>query len=350
MGGCRAALAITLSAAVFGCVSPYERGERYYRQGDLPRALEAWRGASETRRDYARVRERLRVVEAEFDRMLLRYEKRAQFFESEARLAEAILYNRLAHKLDPERTHLLDRVQSLARKLASQEREEYAGMKTALAAGRLRQASRHAARLEQLDPFNAALQIEIRQVHAAVGTEVLGHLEEGKRAYAVGERTKAREAFQSVLRFDSRNETALGYLSYIRRFQAMEARRQIPPSPRSISSDEIRGEGRFRSARQAEETGDAFAAIAEYEAALQANPEHVSARSALSDLRQKLRERIEPLYDEGKRYFQDEDLHNALRVWRRILMIDPTHERARENVERAERILSRLEEIQTDGS
>ena len=83
---------------------------------------------------------------------------------------------------------------------------------------------------------------------------------------------------------------------------------------------------------------------------MQANPEHVSARSALSDLRQKLRERIEPLYDEGKRYFQDEDLHNALRVWRRILMIDPTHERARENVERAERILSRLEEIQTDGS
>jgi hypothetical protein len=36
-------------------------------------------------------------------------------------------------------------------------------------------------------------------------------------------------------------------------------------------------------------------------------------------------------------------------MWRRVLLIDPGHQRTRENVERAERMLSRLEEIQTGG-
>jgi tetratricopeptide (TPR) repeat protein len=335
---------------VLACVGPYERGERLYRQGALPEALAEWRGVAETHRDYERALGRLQIVESEFGRMLLRYEKRAQFFKGEERLAEAVLYNRLAYKLDSSRTRLLDEVQALARELDTREREEHEAMNRALEEGRLRQASHHAAKLEQIDPFNAALQIEIRQVHAAVGAEVLRHLEAGKRAYAAGHRQEARESFQSVLRFDPRNETALGYLSYIRRFEAMEADRKIPPPPRSISREEIEGEGHFRSARQAESAGELFAALSEYEAALRANPEHESARRALNALRRQLWPQVEEFYEAGKRYFQDEDLHNALRLWRQVLMIDPTHARTRENVERAERILSRLEEIQTDGS
>jgi hypothetical protein len=37
-------------------------------------------------------------------------------------------------------------------------------------------------------------------------------------------------------------------------------------------------------------------------------------------------------------------------VWQRLLLINPEHERTRENVERAERMLTRLEELRTDGS
>jgi cytochrome c-type biogenesis protein CcmH/NrfG len=63
-----------------------------------------------------------------------------------------------------------------------------------------------------------------------------------------------------------------------------------------------------------------------------------------------LRPRVDELYALGKRYFQEEDLHNALRSWRRVLLIDPDDVRTREHIERAERMLSRLEEIQTSGS
>ena len=80
------------------------------------------------------------------------------------------------------------------------------------------------------------------------------------------------------------------------------------------------------------------------------NPEHEGARAALRTLRTRRAPDVNRLYQLGKRYFQDEDLHNALRAWREALAIDPADERTRENVERAERMLARLEELQTDAS
>ncbi len=340
-------LALTVFAA---CASPYERGEKLYRQGDLRSALEVWRGIDAEHRDYEKTSERLQVIDAEFERMLRRYEKRASFFESEGRLAEAVLYYRLTTKLDPARRPLLDRAQVLVRELDQKRTVERSNLTLALDEGRLHEASRHAEYLEKLDPFNPAIQIEIRQVQHAVGAEVLRHLEEGKRAYAAGRRIRARTSFESVLRLDSRNEVALGYLSYIRRFDQMEAKRRIPPPPRSISQEEILAEGHFRSGQDAEDAGEPFWAITEYQAALRINPTHRPARDRLHSLRSNLSPQVEELYESGKRYFQDEDLHNALRLWRRVLLIDPRHSRTKENVERAEKILSRLEEIQTGGS
>jgi tetratricopeptide (TPR) repeat protein len=329
------------------CASPLDRGEALYRQGDVPGALEVWRGVEPGDRKYEGVQARLEIVDTEFDRMLRRYEKRAAFFESEGRLAEAVLYYRLAYKLDPERRSLLDRVQALAREKRARADVERQTLEKALADNDLKTATAQAATLEALDPFDPAIQIEIRQVRAASGARTLHHIAEGENAYAAGNRDAARNSFQAVLELDPHNERALGYLSYIRRFEELEARQKIPPPPRSIPKEEIIAEGHYRSAAKAETSGEDFWAITEYEAALSANPRHQGARKALTALRTRLHPQVEELYEIGKRYFQDEDLHNALRAWRRALSIDPTDERMRENVGRAERMLARLEEIQT---
>ena len=80
------------------------------------------------------------------------------------------------------------------------------------------------------------------------------------------------------------------------------------------------------------------------------DPEHRASRRGLDELRGELEPSVEKLYVWGKRYFQQQDLHNALRVWRQVLLIDPNHQNTLENVQRAERMLSRLEEIQTGDS
>ncbi|MGH7290162.1 MAG: tetratricopeptide repeat protein, partial [Myxococcota bacterium] len=226
----------------------------------------------------------------------------------------------------------------------------------------LRQANESAERLEKLDPFDPAIQIELRQVHAETGAHVLRFLEDGKRAYALGDRAGARTAFERVLELDRENESALGYLSYIKRYDqevaVQQAERRRPtatvtpngaPPPPAVSSEEILAEGRYRSGQRAEEAGDPFRAIQEYKAALRIDKNHAGAARRIAALRQELAPKVPALYEQGKRYFQDEDLEKALVVWRNALLIAPDDQRTKENVDRAERILSRLEEIQTRG-
>ena len=345
---------------MLGCAQAYERGERLYSQGDVPGALAQWRSIPETSRDYARAHARLEAIESELAATLQRYEKRAEFFEGEGRLAEAVLYYRLALKLDPERPATLERVQNLFRAQHEQEAAERARLSRALAAGNLREANASAEKLSKLNPFDPAIQIEVRQVQAETGAQVLRSLEDGKRAYANGDRAGASAAFQRALELDPENEAALGYLSYIRRYDqevAEEDQRKrtaaasagrAPPPP-TLTSQDILAEGHFRAGQQAEEAGDPYRALEEYIAALEIDDKHQGARRRLTALRQELQPRLPGLYEQGKHYFQTEDLEKALSVWHDALLIAPDDQRTKENVDRAERILSRLEEIQTRG-
>ncbi len=355
----RLALCCVLLASLVGCAGAYERGDRLYSQGDVAGALGVWRDVPPTSGEYARAHARLETIEGELASSLARYEKRAEFFEDEGRLSEAVLYYRLALKLDPDRPQTLARTQSLYRELRAKETEERARLAAALAAGSLREANETAERLQRIDPFDPAIQIDLRQVRAETGAQVLRFLEDGKRAYALGDRENARVAFEHVLELDAENEAALGYLSYIKRYdqevveQAARAERTRPNTnalpPPTVSSEEILAEGRFRTGQQAEEAGDPYRAIREYNAALRIDPRHAGARRRLMALRKELAPRVPALYEQGKRYFQDEDLEKALVVWRNALLIAPDDARTKENIDRAERILSRLEEIQTRG-
>jgi tetratricopeptide (TPR) repeat protein len=337
----------------------YDRGEKLYSQGDVAGALSVWRSIPEDSREYPRAHARLETLEAELASSLVRYEKRAQFFEGEGRLAEAVLYYRLALKLDPDRPATLERVQKLFRALREQEAGERKRLADSLAAGNLSQANASAEKLRKLDPFDPGIQIEVRQVNAETGAQVLRSLEDGKRAYALGDRTAAKIAFSRALELDPENEAALGYLSYIKRYDqdttASEGERRAgtstsgAPPPPTLAPQEILAEGHFRAGQQAEEANDPYRALAEYVSALRIDEKHANARKRLSALRQELTPRLPGLREEGKHYFQDEDLEKALAVWRDALLIAPDDARTKENVDRAERILSRLEEIQSRG-
>jgi len=335
----RLAGACALLLCVLGCAQAYERGERLYSQGDVPGALDAWRSIPESSREYARAHARLETIEAELAATLARYEKRAEFFEGEGRLAEAVLYYRLALKLDPDRPATLERVQTLFRAQHEQEAAQRERLSRALAAGNLREANAAADKLSRINPFDPGIQIEVRQVYAETGAQVLRSLEDGKRAYANGDRAGAAAAFSRALELDPENEAA-------ERSAAAGVHAPPPPTP---SSQEILAEGHFRAGQQAEEQGDPYRAIEEYMAALEVDDKHAGARQRLAALRQELQPRLPGLVEQGKHYFQSEDLEKALSVWHDALLIAPDDQRTKENVDRAERILSRLEEIQTRG-
>ncbi len=332
---------------IAACATPAERAERVYRQGEIGEAIALWEEIPETSSQYARAQVRLMLVKTEFARLLKRYQKQAEFFESEGRLAEAALYFRLAYKLDRGRSDLLDRVQSLMRELDRRVRAEREGLEAAVESGDLRRARNHAARLERLDPFDPRTQVDARHIRNELTNAVSSHLVAGRQAYASRDDRRARTAFEAALRLDPRNGTARGYLAYID--AASTGQSPAPRLPATLTEGAVIAEGHLLAGQEAELAGEPFRALEGYEAALRADPGHVAATQARDRLRIELEHWLPSLYEAGKRYFQDEDLHNAMRVWHRMLMIDPDDPRARENVARAERILARLEEIQTDG-
>ena len=214
----RIRLACALAAAALvtaACTSPVEQGERLYREGDRLGALELWRAIPENARAYPAVKQRIEVVEAEFQRLVVRYKQRARYFESKGRLAESILNDRLALELQPDDAATLAGVQTMARILATQKAELLTQYRAAFAAGDLAAARRTLAQLHTLDAFDPELETEARTLGEALRSEVSKQIAMGRRAFASGNYPAAQKAFVAVLELDPDNESAQGYISYI---------------------------------------------------------------------------------------------------------------------------------------
>jgi tetratricopeptide (TPR) repeat protein len=349
----RRASAALLALAVAGCATTLESGERLYREGDRLGALEVWRAASEDDPAHPQIAARIAVVEEEFTQLVVRYKKRASYFEAKDRLAESILNYRLALKLQPDDDATLAHVQQLARTLAARKAELKAAYRESLAAKDLAAARLGLDRLRTLDPFDPQLETDQRQLDDALRAEVTRGLTAGRRGFSSGNYRRAERAFRAVLALDPENESARGYLSYI-----ATIRRESPPTgggPAAFDASEpfatdaeIRAEGFYQNGLASEQTGDFYTAIRHYLRALDANSGHRSAGRQLADLRRRLAGEVDPLIEAGRSQFRNEDLQSALDLWRRALLIAPGNQRARAYIARAQRQLENLERLRAE--
>jgi len=347
--GCAAAALVALA-----CTSPVEQGERLYREGDRLGALELWRAIPENARAYPATKQRIEVVEAEFQRLVLRYKQRARYFESKGRLAESILNDRLALELQPDDAATLTRVQLNARTLKTRKEQGLTEYRAAFAAGDLAAARRSLAQLHTLDAFDPELETEARALGEALRSEVGKQIGMGRRAFASGNYTAAQSSFVAVLELDPDNESAQGYISYIDTL--VQERNRPADKPASAlsnqrtfaSQSEIRAEGYYQNGLAAARRGDSYAAIRQQLFALGANAEHAGAQRELSRLRRSLAPDVERLIESGRQAFRSEDLQSALDDWRLALLVDPENERARAYISHAERQLENLERMRSE--
>jgi tetratricopeptide (TPR) repeat protein len=349
-------LACALAAAALAaiaCTSPVEKGERLYREGDRLGALELWRAIPANARAYPSVKQRIEVVEAEFQRLVVRYKQRARYFESKGRLAESILNDRLALELQPDDAATLARVQLLARTLATRKAELLTEYRAAFAAGDLAAARRSLAQLHTLDAFDPELETEARTLGEALRSEVSKQIAIGRRAFASGNYPAAQKAFAAVLELDPDNESAQGYISYIdtllqERSRPGKAASGLSNRETFASQAEIRAEGFYQNGLAAARRGDGYAAIRQQLFALGANAEHTAAQRELSRLRRSLAPEVEKLIESGRQAFRNEDLQSALDDWRLALLVDPENERTRSYIAHAERQLENLERMRSE--
>jgi hypothetical protein len=57
---------------------------------------------------------------------------------------------------------------------------------------------------------------------------------------------------------------------------------------------------------------------------------------------------VEELFVQGIRYYRAERMAQAVREWETVLLIDPAHAKARVYLEKARRVLEKLDAIQRD--
>ena len=338
------------------CTSPVEQGERLYREGDRLGALELWRAIPENARAYPAVKQRIEVVEAEFQRLVVRYKQRARYFESKGRLAESILNDRLALELQPDDAATLARVQTLARTLATRKAELLTEYRAAFAAGDLAVARRTLAQLHTLDAFDPELETEARALGEALRSEVSKQIAMGRRAFASGNYPAAQKAFDAVLELDPDNESAQGYISYIDTLLQERSKpgRRKPASglvePRDLrvaGRDPRRGllpERARRGAPRRCVRGDPPAAVRARRELGARRPRSASCRGCAGSLAPE----VEKLIESGRQAFRNEDLQSALDDWRLALLVDPENERTRAYISHAERQLENLERMRSE--
>jgi tetratricopeptide (TPR) repeat protein len=336
-----------------GCTTPLEQGELRYREGDRLGALEIWRAAPESAPDYEETRERIRVVETEFERLVVQYKQRGRYYEARDRLAESVLNYRLALKLQPEDAETLARVQELARALAARKAELRAAYREAFDAGNLSLARTRLETLRTLDPFDHQLETAARDFERAQLDEVARRMEAGRRGFASGNYAAASRAFRAVLELEPDSSSARGYLSYIATIRRESERAGDAPAafeaPETFATDaQIRAEGFYQNAVAAERNGELYAAIRHDLRALDADPNHAGARRHLALLRGQLAPQVDILIEAGRTAFRQEDLQSALDLWRQALLVDPSNERVIAYIGRAEEQLQNLEQLRSD--
>jgi tetratricopeptide (TPR) repeat protein len=333
---------------IFGaCTNPLELGERRYREGDRLAALETWRSVRSDSPYHERVRRRIAVVENESEQLVVRYKKRARYYERKGKLAESVLNYRLALKLQPDDRETLNRVQSLVRSLAALRQQARTAYTEAFEAGELASAARHLAELRTLDPFDPRLASSERQLEDTLRAKVRPLLAKGRRGFSSGDHRSAELAFRAVLEIDPNNETALGHLSYIAKIRDEEMAAAGATArgfdPTEMASDSrIRAAGLYEKAVRAQMEGRLFDAIDADIEALKLDPGYEKALEHLAALRKKLAPDVEGLIQAGQHYYQQEDLESALDQWELALQIDPNNEEAARYKARAESLLEDL--------
>jgi len=334
------------------CVSPLEKGEQLYREGDRSAALEAWEAIPPKNQYHKKAVARIEDITTERAQLVDRYLRRARYFERKKQLAESLLNYRLALRLQYDEP-TLDHVQELARTLASWKKQYWETFDVAFHNGELADAQEALDVLETFDPFDPELTLKKAQLTAAMNESVSTTLSRGRRHFSSGAYRKAEKAFRDVLKLDPTNESAQGHLAYISVIRESERGSGGQHNDAAISKimateAEIRAEGMYQNALSAERSNAPFRAIRYDIQALREDSTHEGARTHLASLRRKLAPRLEPLVESGRRAFSEEDLQTALDDWNKALLIAPDDSRLIDYTTRAKKLLEGLERLRTE--
>jgi tetratricopeptide (TPR) repeat protein len=146
---------------------------------------------------------------------------------------------------------------------------------------------------------------------------ILGLFEQGVRGYVRGDFQTAMDFFKKAAGKADGNPYLNAYLQ--KSSQMLED--QI---------NEI-----FQDGWRAHQAGEWLAAQKEYVKVLRLSPGHPEVVRQLGAIKTQIHQECEKLYVEGKKFFDANDMDQAVRLWEKIVELDPANERAQKKIEEA---------------
>ena len=106
-----------------------------------------------------------------------------------------------------------------------------------------------------------------------------------------------------------------------------------------------RNKRRMQEAERYFETGQLTEAKRVLKLLLKEDPRHAEAIKLLRSVETRLKSYIENLLAAGDRLYREGEIEGAKATWRAVLSLDPQEQRAREKIDRAQRVLDNLENL-----
>lgn len=186
-------------------------------------------------------------------------------------------------------------------------------------------------------------------------------LEEGILLYTEGNYKEALNLFEKVLAEDPTSYEAKRYLLLTK-----ENLKEEPSAQKDVEIPEEEETEAPKYATGQKETDEAQAkiekilerglsykerqeyaeAIAEFEKVLNLDPDHAQAKAYLEESREALQKQATFHLNEGIRYFNNQQLEQAIAEWDKVLAINPDNQKARDYQQRAFTMLEKLRTLQ----
>jgi len=145
------------------------------------------------------------------------------------------------------------------------------------------------------------------------------------------------------LRPDEQDERLMAYL--LEEHQQNLEQTQTVERARREMAWKHRNQQRMEEAQRFNESGQLTEARRVLKMLLKEDPRNDSAKQLLRDVETRLKNYIENLLAAGDRLYREGEIEGAKATWRAALSLDPQDSRAREKIERAQRVLDNLENL-----
>lgn len=359
--GC-AGVALALAAA--GCAAdPLARGEARYRDGDLAGAVGLWRTVPPGSPAHREAQARITRATAFAARLVAERLAQAEAYRAESRFAEAIRMYREALALEPAQPDVVARLNGLARRLAREKAAGHGRVAARLAAGDFAAAYDELVVLKILDPLDTDVLEQLEALEPARAAQARRLLDEARGLASRGQLAAARASAARALDYDPLAPEAEALLADIARRQWAGSEAADAAEPRAAGRRAAGGSlaagGRtsgiaagpaaaLRRGLALKEAGQPIEALRELARAAEASPRDGQLAAALLTLRGVLQSRVEQFFVQGIRYYRAERMQPAIEQWETVLLIDPGHEKARLYIDKARKVLEKLEAIRRE--